>query len=138
MNLLMLDNNIDGNTVTIAVVSINGAMFVLFIVAMILIIKHKEIRRWWRKRKLKLNVPGEDDVRTITGPTWRIEWTKVSQIGEKYPDRMSTTVLGNTLPEVFQVLKAKFGDEFEEANVRGTSFGSEYSTVLVGIPDKVG
>ena len=60
-------------------------------------------------------------MRTITGPLWDIAWIKVSEIAEKRPEDQRSTVLGNTLPEAMQVLKAKYGDEFDEKNVRSAS-----------------
>jgi hypothetical protein len=95
----------------------------------------RELRRWWRRRNL--NIPNEEEnVRTITGPLWEVTWIKVSEITEKRPDDQRSTVLGNTLPEVMQVLKAKYGDEFDEKNVRSADKRS-YSNVIVGIPDTV-
>lgn len=94
------------------------------------------IRRWWRRRKL--NIPDEEnDVKTITGPTWDVKWVKVSELGKKYPDEQRSTVIGSTLPEVMQVLKAKYGDEFDEKNVRSTDFRS-YMVVIAGIPERIG
>jgi hypothetical protein len=46
-------------------------------------------------------------------------------------------VLGNTLGEVMRVLKAKYGDEFTEQNVRSADKRS-YSNVIVGIPEREG
>lgn len=70
---------------------------------------------------------------TINGPLWEVGWIKVSEVGEKYPQEQRSTVLGNDLPQVVQVLKAKFGDEFEEKNIRRASIQS-YFDVIVGIP----
>ncbi len=93
----------------------------------------KQLRRWWRRRSL--NIPKEEEnVRTITGPLWDISWVKVSEATEKRPEEVSSTVLGNDLPEAIQVLKAKFGDEFNERNVRRASKQS-YTNVIVGIPE---
>jgi hypothetical protein len=49
----------------------------------------------------------------------------------------SSTVLGDDLPQVVQVLKAKFADEFEEKNVRRASKQS-YTKVIVGISENEG
>jgi len=46
-------------------------------------------------------------------------------------------VIGHSLVEVMQVLKAKYGDEFDEKNVRSADFRS-YSVVIAGIPEKEG
>ena len=93
----------------------------------------KQIRRWWRRRKL--NIPNEENgVKTISGPTWDVTWVKVSEAKEKHPDEQRSTVLGHSLPEVIQVLKARYGDEFNEQNVRSADKRS-YSTVIVGIPE---
>ena len=73
-------------------------------------------------------------MKTISGPTWDVKWVKVSELTEKRPDEQRSTVLGNTLPEVMQVLKARYGDEFDERNVRGTE-KRDYSNVIVGIPE---
>jgi hypothetical protein len=82
-----------------------------------------------------MNIPErEDKVRTITGPLWEVGWVKVSENGEKHPEEQRSTVLGNDLPEVLQVLRAKFGDEFQEKNIRRAS-KQNYFDVIVGIPE---
>jgi hypothetical protein len=92
----------------------------------------KQIRRWWRRRNL--NIPDEEkNVRTISGPLWDISWIKVSEASEKHPNTQDSTVLGHDLPEAMQVLRAKYGDEFDERNVRRASKQS-YTNVIVGIP----
>jgi hypothetical protein len=113
-----------------------SAVYVPLIVYMVWGTFGKQLRRWWRRRKL--NIPDEEkNVRTIIGPLWEVGWVKVSETGEKYPEEQRSTVLGNDLPQVVQVLKAKFGDEFEEKNVRRASKQS-YTNVIVGIPEKEG
>jgi hypothetical protein len=108
-----------------------SAFYVPLIAFMVWLYFGKYIRRWWRRRKL--TIPSEEEnVRTITGPLWDIRWVKVSEAIEKRPDTQESTVLGNTLPEVSEVLKAKFGDEFDEKNIRSASKQS-YTNVLVGI-----
>jgi hypothetical protein len=108
------------------------ASFALFIVLMFG--GGKRLRRWWRQRKLNIPSEAEANVKTISGPTWDVKWVKVSELTEKRPDEQRSTVLGNTLPEVMQVLKARYGDEFDERNVRGTE-KRDYSNVIVGIPE---
>jgi hypothetical protein len=104
-----------------------------FVASMVWITKGREIRRWWRRRKL--NIPSEEnDVKTISGPLWDISWVRVSEATEKHPDTQDSTVLGHDLPEAMQVLKTKFGDEFDEKNVRRASKQS-YTNVIVGIPE---
>ena len=94
----------------------------------------KHIRCWWRRRKLK--IPSEENgVKTISGPTWEITWVKTSEAKENRPDEVRSVVMGNTLPEVFAVLRARYGDEFDEQNVRSTSKQS-YSNILVGLPER--
>ena len=111
------------------------AIYSVFIAAMVWLYRGKNIRRWWRRRKL--NTPNEEtNVKTISGPTWVVVWVKVSEAPEKRPDEQRSTVLGNTLPEVIAVLKAKFGDEFDERNVRSAD-KRDYIEVIVGIPEKV-
>jgi hypothetical protein len=108
------------------------AVYVPVIVLMVWMFGGKQLRRWWRRRKL--NIPEkEENVTTINGPLWEVGWIKVSEVGEKYPQEQRSTVLGNDLPQVVQVLKAKFGDEFEEKNIRRASIQS-YFDVIVGIP----
>jgi hypothetical protein len=108
------------------------AVYVPFVVFLAWMLGGKQLRRWGRRRKL--NIPeSEENVRTINGPLWEVVWIKVSEIGEKYPEEQRSTVLGNDLPQVVQVLKAKFGDEFEEKNIRRASKQS-YFDVIVGIP----
>ncbi len=64
----------------------------------------KQLRRWWRRKKL--HIPEEENVRTISGPLWCINWIRVSESTEKHPENQNSTVLGNDLPEALQVLKA--------------------------------
>lgn len=132
--LLLIDTQ---NTITTSeIVLFQLVFYVPLIALMVWIMGGKHIRRWWRRRRL--NIPDEEtDVKTISGPTWEITWVKVSERPERHPDDMRTTVLGNTLPEVFAVLRAKYGDEFDEKNVRSTSKQS-YTNVLVGIPETKG
>jgi len=111
-----------------------GVFYAAVIAFLMWLLLGKRIRRWWRRRKL--NIPGEDDVRTISGPTWSVKWVKVSQIKEKRPDEENTTVLGETQRDVFEALKAKYGDEFDERNIISTE-KRPYLTVLVGIPDRM-
>jgi hypothetical protein len=93
----------------------------------------KQLRCWWWRRKL--NIPDEEgNVRTISGPLWDISWIKVSEAKEKHPEDQRSTVLGHNLPEALQVLKAKYGDEFDEKNVRSADKRS-YTNVIVGIPE---
>jgi hypothetical protein len=108
------------------------AVYVPFVVCLAWMLGGKQLRRWWRRRKL--NIPErEENVRTINGPLREVGWIKVSEVGEKYPEEQRSTVLGNDLPQVVRVLKAKFGDDFEEKNFRRASKQS-YSDVIVGIP----
>jgi hypothetical protein len=108
------------------------AIYIPFIAFMVWVPFGKRIRRWWRRRKL--SIPNEENgVKTISGPTWEVTWVKVSEAPEKRPDEVRTTVLGHSLPEVMQVLKARYGDEFDEQNVRSADKRS-YTNVLVGIP----
>lgn len=120
-------------TQLVLITSIPLAMCGAFVVFTIWMIRGKEIRCWWRRRKL--TIPKEENgVRTISGPTWNVKWIKVSEMKEKRPDEVSTTVLGRDLPEVIAVLKARYGDEFEEINIRSADKHS-YSEVLVGLPE---
>lgn len=110
-----------------------STVFVPYIALMVWITFGKQIRRWWRRRKL--NIPEkEKDVKTISGPTWDITWVKVSEAKETRPDEQRSTVLGHSLPEVMRVLKSKYGDEFDEQNVRSADKRS-YSNVIAGIPE---
>jgi hypothetical protein len=110
------------------------AIYIPFIAFMVWVPFGKHIRRWWRRRKLI--IPNEENgVKTISGPTWDITWVKVSEAIEKRPEEQRSTVLGNTLAEVMLVLKARYGDEFSEQNVRSASKQS-YSNVIVGIPER--
>jgi hypothetical protein len=112
--------------------AIMTAVYLPLIVFMVWAFGGKQLRRWWRRRKL--NIPDEEEnVRTISGPLWEVGWIKVSEVGERYPEEQRSTVLGNDLPQVVGVLKAKFGDEFEEKNIRRASKQS-YFDVIVGIP----
>jgi hypothetical protein len=110
-----------------------SALYLPLFALMVWLYFGKQIRRWWRRRKL--NIPNEEkDVKTISGPTWDVTWVKVSEAKEKHPDEQRSTVLGHGLREVIQVLKAKYGDEFDEQNVRSADKRS-YSNVIVGIPE---
>lgn len=110
-----------------------SAIYLPFFALMMWLSFGKQIRRWWRRRKL--NIPDEENnVKTISGPTWDVSWVRVSEDKEKHPDEQRSTVLGHSLPEVMQVLKAKYGDEFDEQNVRSADKRS-YSNVIVGIPE---
>jgi hypothetical protein len=112
--------------------TIMTAVYVPLLALMLWGLGGKQVRRWWRRRKL--NIPAkEDNVRTISGPLWDISWIKVSEATEKYPENQNSTVLGHDLPEAIQVLKAKYGDEFDERNVRRAS-KQDYFNVIVGIP----
>ena len=42
-------------------------------------------------------------------------------LGEKHLAEQSSRVLGNDLPQVVQVLKARYGEEFAEKNIRRAS-----------------
>jgi hypothetical protein len=108
-------------------------IFLPYLAFMVWITHGKQIRRWWRRRKL--DIPNKErDVKTISGPTWDITWVKVSEANEKRPDEERSTVLGHSLREVMLVLKAKYGDEFDEQNVRSADKRS-YTNVIVGIPE---
>lgn len=119
---------------TSAFTLIMSAVYLPLFAFMLWIVRGKQIRRWWRRRKL--NIPDEEnEVKTVTGPTWDIKWVKVSEAKEKHPDEQRSTVMGHSLREVMQVLRAKYGDEFDEKNVRSADFRS-YSIVIAGIPEK--
>jgi hypothetical protein len=110
------------------------AIYLPLILLMLWLAFGKQIRRWWRKRKL--NIPNEEEnVRTISGPLWEVSWIKVSEAAEKHPERQDSTVLAHELAEAMLVLKAKYGDEFDEKNVHRANKQS-YSNVIVGIPDE--
>ena len=129
----MIDTQTQEATITATQIMLwQVSLYVIFFAVIIWSLRGKEIRRWFRRHKL--SIPKEKDVRTINGPTWDVTWVKVSEAPEKHPDVQRTTVLGNTLPEVIETLKAKFGDEFDEKNLRSTT-KQTYSDVLVGIPD---
>jgi hypothetical protein len=113
--------------------AIMTAVYVPLLVLMLWALGGKRLRRWWRRRKLNITDKGEN-LRTISGPLWDISWIKVSEATEKYPEAQDSTVLGHDLPEAIQVLKAKYGDEFDEKNVRRATKQS-YTNVIVGIPE---
>lgn len=114
-------------------VAIMIGVYVPLVVFMVWTLVGKQLRRWWRRRRL--NIPDqEENVRTISGPLWDISWIKVSEAKEKHPEDQRSTVLGHNLPEAMQVLKAKYGDEFDEKNVRSADKRS-YTNVIVGIPE---
>jgi hypothetical protein len=118
-----------------SVTVIMGTIYACVIVFMVLMFGGgKALRRWWRRRKLHIPNEAEASVKTISGPTWDIRWVKTSEAKEKRPDEQRSTVLGCNLSEVFAVLKARYGDEFDEKNVRGTE-KRDYSNVIVGIPE---
>jgi hypothetical protein len=114
-------------------VVIMTAVYVPIFALMLWPVGGKQLRRWWRRRKLNITEQGEN-VRTISGPLWDISWIKVSEIAEKYPGAQNSTVIGQDLPEAIQVLKARYGDEFDERNVRRATKQS-YTDVIVGIPE---
>jgi hypothetical protein len=125
----MMDAPISNSTFSFVMI----AAYLPLIAIMLWLPFGKHIRRWWRRRRL--SIPNEENgVKTITGPTWEVTWVKVSEATEKRPEDQRSTVLGNTLAEVMQVLKTKFGDEFDEKNVRSADKRS-YSNVIVGIPE---
>jgi hypothetical protein len=77
--------------------AIMSAVYVPLIVFMVWVFSGKQLRRWWRRRKL--NIPArEENVRTINGPLWEVGWIKASEVGEKYPEEQRSTVLGDDLP----------------------------------------
>lgn len=109
-------------------------VYVSFVFFLAWMLGGKQLRRWWRRRKL--NIPErEENVRTINRPLREVGWIKVSEVGEKYPEEQRSMVLGNDPPQVVRVLKAKCGDEFEEKNIQRASRQS-YFDVIVGIPGK--
>jgi len=66
------ENTISTSTFTL----IMSAVYLPLFAFMLWIVRGKQIRRWWRRRKL--NIPNEEkDVKTITGPTWDVKWVKV-------------------------------------------------------------
>jgi hypothetical protein len=113
--------------------AIMTAVYAPVVVFMVWVFSGKQLRRWWLRRKL--NIPNEEEhVRTISGPLWDIIWVKVSEATEKHPQNQNSTVMGHDLPEAMQVLKAKYGDEFDEKNVRHAS-KQDFFNVIVGIPE---
>ena len=131
MILLDTQDTVTSYQFTIIMCAVYGAAIVFMV---LMFGGGKKLRRWWRRRKLHIPSEAEANVKTITGPTWEVKWIKTSEANEKRPDEQRSTVLGNSLSEVIAVLKAKYGDEFAEQNVRGTE-KRDYSNVIVGIPE---
>jgi len=118
--------------------TLSGSMWAIcgfFIAFAFWIVKGKDVHRWWRRRKLNIPSEAEANMKTISGPTWEVKWIRTSEAKESRPDEQRTTVLGHTLAEVLATLRARYGDEFNESNIRGTEKRSLYGDVLVGIPD---
>ena len=61
---------------------IMSAIYVPTIVLMVWVFGGKQLRHWWRRRKL--HIPKrEENLRTINGPLWEVGWIKVSDVGGK-------------------------------------------------------
>jgi hypothetical protein len=55
--------------------AIMTAVYVPLVALMLWGLGGKQLRRWWRRRKLNIPDKGEN-VRTISGPLWDISWIK--------------------------------------------------------------